>query len=98
MGRCSRRSPRTSVGCGGWAWRRRTETVPERGHMPLIDVDLPVADGAVPADVRTYLAEAERRIERFQRAARVPAFVPSDFERVYQTLKTVDTMALAPGR
>jgi len=66
--------------------------------MPLVDVSLPVADGAIPADVLAFLAEAERRIEHFQRSARVPAFVPSDFERVYQTLRTVETMALAPGR
>jgi predicted O-methyltransferase YrrM len=66
--------------------------------MPLIDVNLPVADAAPPADVQTFLAEAERRIEHFQRSARVPAFVPSDFERVYQSLRTVEQMALAPGR
>lgn len=66
--------------------------------MPLIDVNLPACQAAIPADVRTLLLEAERRIEQFQRSARVPAFVPSDFERVYQTLKTVETTALAPGR
>jgi hypothetical protein len=66
--------------------------------LPLIDVTLPACEGGIPADVRTLLAEAERRIEQFQRSARVPAFVPSDFARVYQTLKTVETTALAPGR
>ncbi|HTK76815.1 MAG TPA: class I SAM-dependent methyltransferase [Gemmataceae bacterium] len=66
--------------------------------MPLIDVNLPAADGTVPGDVRAFLAEAERRIEHFQQSARVPAFVPSDFDRVYQTLKTVETTAIAPGR
>lgn len=66
--------------------------------MPLIDVPLPAAEGFTPADVRAFLAEAERRIEQFQRSARVPAFVPSDFERVFQTLRTVETLALAPGR
>ena len=66
--------------------------------MPLIDVNLPVGEGLIPADVRSFLAEAERRIEHFQRSARVPAFVPSDFARVYHTLHTLETTALAPGR
>jgi hypothetical protein len=66
--------------------------------MPLVDVILPVAEETIPADVRAFLAEAERRIDHFQRSARVPAFVPSDFGRVYQVLKTVEKQSLAPGR
>jgi hypothetical protein len=66
--------------------------------MPLIDVELTAAEGPFPDEVRTFLAEAERRIEHFQRSARVPAFVPSDFQRVYHILKTVETAAVAPGR
>src|SRR5438132_12539251 len=72
--------------------------MPESAAMPLVDVTLPNAGGPVPADVRAYLVEAERRIEHFQRTARVPGFVPSDYERVYHTLQTVAAMTLAPGR
>jgi hypothetical protein len=66
--------------------------------MPLVDLTLPAVGTAVPADVRAFLREAERRIEEFQRSSRVPAFVPSDYPRVYATLRAVADTTVAPGR
>lgn len=55
--------------------------------MPLVDRKLPEPTGPVPGDVRLFLREAERRIERFQRQAHIPAFVPCDFVRTYGVLQ-----------
>ncbi len=65
--------------------------------MPLTDVWLSSGDESVPADVRTFLAEADRRIEAFQRAGQVPGFVPSDFTRAYYVLRGVAGTCVAPG-
>jgi hypothetical protein len=65
--------------------------------MPLLDFFLPVAGDAPPRDVRTFLHEANRRIERFQRDHLIPAFVPSDFARTYDALRTLAAGDLAPG-
>src|SRR2546421_677746 len=62
--------------------------------MPLTDVRLQLDDDPVPADVRSFLHEADRRIEEFQRHARVPGFVPSDFPRVYRVLRTLSSANL----
>ena len=43
--------------------------------MPLVDFDLPDHHGPVPAVVRSFLREAGRRVERFQRTGRAPGFV-----------------------
>jgi len=66
-------------------------------RVTLIDLHLPLAPAGVPADVRGFLREAERRIERFQRASRIPGFVASDFERAYGVLKALTAADLAPG-
>jgi hypothetical protein len=55
--------------------------------MPLIDVHLPTDDDPIPAMVREFLAEAERRIVEFQQHARFPGFVPSDYHGVYRLLR-----------
>jgi hypothetical protein len=65
--------------------------------MPLLDLCLPVAADALPHDVRTFLQEADRRIERFQRDHVLPAFVPSDFTRTYDALRTLAAQDLASG-
>lgn len=65
--------------------------------MPLVDLEVPFAQAAPPGDVRSFLREAERRIERFQRHSRIPAFVPSDFARTYAVLRTLAEADLAPG-
>src|SRR5262245_60302525 len=65
--------------------------------MPLDDLYLSASDAAVPGDVRAFLREAERRIEWFQRSARVPGFVPSDFAAAYGVLSSLAAAELAPG-
>jgi len=65
--------------------------------MPLADLDLVIASAPVPRDVRSFLREAERRIERFQIDCRVPGFVPSDFERTFATLRALAEAELSPG-
>jgi hypothetical protein len=65
--------------------------------MPLVDLDLTTADGALPRDVRAFLREADRRIERFQRDHPIAAFVPSDFARVYRVLQTLADGYATPG-
>ena len=65
--------------------------------MSLIDVKLPLDEATIPADVRAFLREADRRIEEFQQHARVPGFVPSDFARTYQVLRNIASSNLTPG-
>jgi hypothetical protein len=65
--------------------------------MALVDVNLSVDRIAPPSDVRALLDEAERRIERFQRDCRVPAFVPSDFAGAYGVLRALADSGAAPG-
>jgi len=66
--------------------------------MPLVDVPVS-ADGIVPAsDVRAFLVEAERRVERFQRDHLVPGFVASDFSRAYAVLHALSETMAAPGK
>ena len=66
--------------------------------MPLVDLNLPVDEGTMGRDVRVFVREAERRIERFQRTRPIPAFVPSDFARVYGLLRGLAAAELAPAR
>ncbi len=65
--------------------------------MALVDVSLPTDRVVLPADVRAFLDEADRRIERFQRDCRVPAFVPSDFAGAYAVLCALVEADAAPG-
>jgi len=65
--------------------------------MALVDIDLAVNGAALPADVSAFLREAERRIERFQRDCRVPAFVPSDHAGAYRVLRALAESGAAPG-
>ena len=65
--------------------------------MPLDDLYLSASEATVPGDVRAFLREAERRIEWFQRSARVPGFVPSDFAAAYGVLSSLAAAELAPG-
>ena len=63
-----------------------------------IDVDWDQSDH--PDEVRTFLADADRRVEEFQEAHvrdPIPGFVPCDFERVYEGLRTIVGKGMAPG-
>jgi hypothetical protein len=65
--------------------------------IPLADLPLPPDDAPLPRDVRAFLREADRRIERFHTDRSVPAFVASDFTRAYGALKAVASDYVAPG-
>jgi hypothetical protein len=65
--------------------------------MALVDLSLSVDRAALPADVRALLDEAGRRIERFQRDCRAPAFVPSDYAGAYAVLRALAETGAAPG-
>jgi hypothetical protein len=60
--------------------------------MPLGEVRLAVGEAVPPGDVRFFLREAGRRVERFGDLGRTHAFVPSDYELAYGVLH-----ALAAG-
>jgi hypothetical protein len=66
--------------------------------MPLADLDLPAVCKVLPGDVRSFLREADRRIDRFQLTSRIPAFVPSDFGASYGILKQLAGSWVKPGR
>jgi hypothetical protein len=65
--------------------------------MPLLDLTLPADGASLPGDVRSFLREADRRIHRFRRRERLPAFVPSDFAGAYGVLRALAAADLAPG-
>lgn len=65
--------------------------------MPLLDLNLLVGGRALPTEVRAFLHEAERRIERFRLEFRVPGFIPSDFRRTYLGLRALAAAEEAPG-
>jgi hypothetical protein len=66
--------------------------------MPLRRVSLPREELALPGDVRRFLSEAQRRIDRFLRGRWAPGFVASDFTRVYAGLCGLEAAGLARGR
>ena len=57
--------------------------------MPLATLKLLVDPAPLPADVRAFLQEAERRVERLQSDCRYPAFIASDFAGAYRALRAV---------
>jgi hypothetical protein len=65
--------------------------------MALVDLELSTNGTILPGDVRAFLREADRRIERFRIECRVPAFVPSDYTRAYSVLHALAEADAAPG-
>src|SRR6266852_9193939 len=65
--------------------------------MPLADLDLLISRTPLPSDVRSFLREAERRIERFHLTSPIPAFVPSEFEFTYSVLQALASATPAFG-
>jgi hypothetical protein len=65
--------------------------------MPLEDLELSIGGATAPGDVRSFLREAGRRIERFMQGRRIPGFVPSNFARTYHVLRSLAAADLAPG-
>ena len=66
--------------------------------MPLVELPLPRSNTDLPRDIRMFLRSADRRIEDFQHSICIPAFVPSDFPRVYDVLQSIAAESLAPGQ
>jgi hypothetical protein len=58
---------------------------------------VPPYDAIVPREVRAFLRDANRRIERFRSPGRFPGFVPCDFEGAYNVLRGLPASGLAPG-
>ncbi len=65
--------------------------------MPLVDLTLSINAAPLPRDVRAFLREADRRIERFQIERTIPGFVPSDFARAYGALRALAAGDVARG-
>jgi hypothetical protein len=72
--------------------------IPGGTSMPLTQLKTPTRSGAVPPDVRRFLREADRRIERYQTTARSPAFVPSDYPGGYAVLRHLAAGSHLRGR
>ena len=87
-----------SVG-DSWCAPKSPEIPPRKKgfRMPLVDLNVPIIATKVPRDVRVFLREANRRIERFQVSRCVPGFVPSDFERAYRLLYLLASTDLTAG-
>jgi hypothetical protein len=65
--------------------------------MSLVNLPLPIDKGPLPREVRAFLREAGRRIERFQRERHIPGFVPSNFGRAYWALRGLAEAGAARG-
>jgi hypothetical protein len=66
--------------------------------MPLRQLARPAPVEQLPDEVDAFLREANRRIRRFQRRNRNPAFVPSDFAGAYSILHHLAGKAETAGR
>lgn len=71
---------------------RRSQT-----SVSLLDLPLSPAPAALPAEVATFLREAELRIEGYGDLVRYPGFVPSDYPQVYHALCRIDSERTAAG-
>lgn len=68
--------------------------------MRLVDVEFEPGDVIMPDDVRHFIAAGRQRIDQMddhQRAS-MPAFVPSDFDQVYNALAEIRDTRIATGR
>jgi len=65
--------------------------------MALADLPIDCVAPALPGDVRAFLREATRRIDRLHADNPLPGFVPCDFVRAYATLQSLVEADLAPG-
>ena len=62
-----------------------------------MELNLTTERTELPGDVRSFLDEADRRIERFQIEHHVPAFVPSDFVLTYAVLRALAAANVGGG-
>src|SRR5262245_62800329 len=87
-----------------WGWDQhcsnrsyRSYGTHKKSFMPLVDLDLKSRPAPMPASVRQFLREADRRIEQFQATSKAHAFVPSDHFSAFGALQSLAESALAPG-
>lgn len=66
--------------------------------MPLLDLTLTAGSEPIPADVRRFIAEADRRIEQFHEGCRTPGFVASDYPLVYRRLRDLAASTFTRGQ
>jgi hypothetical protein len=66
--------------------------------MPLSYLELSPSLDPIPADVMRFIREADQRIDAFQETARVPGFVPSDYDAVYSMLRALSESPHVRGR
>jgi len=66
--------------------------------MSMVEIVLPLTESPLPAQVRRFLREADRRIAQFQLACRCPAFVPSDYEGAFRVLRALSDSTHLRGR
>jgi hypothetical protein len=65
--------------------------------MPLRNVPRPNPTGLIPADIRAFLREADRRIQSFCRRHCNAAFVPCNFSGAYEILEHLAGRAAGAG-
>jgi hypothetical protein len=65
--------------------------------MPLRNVPRPGPVGPIPANIRAFLREADRRIRRYQRRYRNAAFVPCNCGAAYDILQHLAAHPEAAG-
>ena len=65
--------------------------------MSLTELSPLTVEAGIPPDVRRFLREADERIDDFQVWARVPAFVPCDFEGTFRLLRALAESNLTRG-
>ena len=69
-------------------------------RMSLVEIHCPAFSEPVPPEVLAFLSEADRRVEAFidgHLDRPLPAFVPSDHEKVFPVLRWIREEQLAPG-
>lgn len=65
--------------------------------MALSELKFRTDQRDLPRDVRTFVREADRRIEQFRSQRHFPAFVPCDFDDAFLSLRDLSNAELAPG-
>lgn len=68
--------------------------------MRLVEIELPISRGTVPAAIAALLTDAQERLRQYDAKfqASIPAFVPSDFEQAYHALDWISESQLTAGR
>jgi hypothetical protein len=65
--------------------------------MPLLNVPRPSPVGPIPTDISAFLREADRRIRKYHRRYRNPAFVSCNFGAAYDILQHLALQAETAG-